>query len=264
MKNIYILLISVLFYGCGDSDEKSSIPTDLVTGIKATDIGNAGNASDISLLFSVSDITQTTEFRVVVLKEAEVAQLDAASAASLSPDNYFSIESKLKKNEFKLEQSMKDFSGNPIVNDVPYIIKIVMVNNSDMAVADLSSSFLLQDVSILQGKYIGQWDDNINTNLGISADLTFVNGILSGPFYATPSFSSCCGGEDDGSLTIKIEENTITSFFYDQVLITFMNGCNGQYTGTGRVRNTTELVIDFEGNDCEGSHTGGKITMKKI
>lgn len=264
MKKFYVYMLLAALCACGGSDNEVAIPTNLVIGIKATDFGNNGNASDIKVIFSVSDITKTTEFRVVLVKTAEEANLTVQEATSLSQDSYFSIESVRRENEFTLDAGMKDVDGNDIQNDVDYTVKVLLVNGNALSIADLKATITLADAHILQGKYIGLWNDNIYTNFGISADLTYQDNVLSGPFYYTGNFTACCGGPDDGKITVRIEDNIITSFVYDQVLITFMNGCNGLYTGTGRVRNTIELDINFEGNDCEGPHTGGRITMTKI
>ena len=118
---------------------------------------------------------------------------------------------------------------------------------------------------ILKGKFIGTWNDNIYTDFGISAELNFTGGRVNGSFYYSSTFSSCCMGATDGSINFKLNGNQIEEFVYNQQLEQFMGGeCPGLYEGSGTISNYTTLIIDFEGNDCEGPHTGGKISLSKI
>lgn len=116
----------------------------------------------------------------------------------------------------------------------------------------------------LAGKYRGTWNDNFYSNFAVSTELKLsADSVLTGPFYYKGSFTPCCGGPDDGSVSMKIKNGAISSFMYEQRLITFMNGCNGIYTGSGKVSGAYVLEIDFTGEDCEGIHTGGKIVLTK-
>ena len=75
---------------------------------------------------------------------------------------------------------------------------------------------------------------------------------LTGPFYATASQTSCCGSVDDGSVVIKIVDQTITSFtFVDRIV-----GCTGNFAGSGTIGSNGDLIIEFTGTDCDGDHIG--------
>ena len=42
-----------------------------------------------------------------------------------------------------------------------------------------------------------------------------------------------------------------------------LTSCDDTYIGEGQIENFTEIVVSFEGNDCEGPHTGGRIRLVK-
>jgi hypothetical protein len=124
----------------------------------------------------------------------------------------------------------------------------------------------LTDGHIFAGRYSGTWDDNIYSDFGISTVLTDRGNSVSGSFYYSSNYIACCGGPDDGMITLRFDEsNNITSFIYNQTLDSFMGGaCPGTYSGAGIVTDFINLQIDFEGDDCEGPHTGGKIKLKRV
>ena len=123
----------------------------------------------------------------------------------------------------------------------------------------------ISDDHFLAGQFIGTWDDNIYTNFGITTELSLDGSFLRGPFWYSNNFTSCCGGENDGAIILKLEDTQITSFTYNQRLVSFMGGaCDGIYTGEGQIENFTDLVISFTGDDCEGPHTNGRIRLRKM
>ncbi|MCB0688332.1 MAG: hypothetical protein KDC53_17460 [Saprospiraceae bacterium] len=118
----------------------------------------------------------------------------------------------------------------------------------------------------LDGRYTGTWNDNRYSNFPISATLGVNGEKLKGPFYYSGSFSSCCGGSNDGQISIELGSDGITlgAFVYDQFLESFQGqNCPGTYTGSCTLNSFSTLEISFTGNDCEGDHTGGKIVLSK-
>ncbi|MGD1946949.1 MAG: hypothetical protein ACFB0A_11975 [Croceivirga sp.] len=122
----------------------------------------------------------------------------------------------------------------------------------------------------LEGDYIGTWNSNTDldityTDFGISAKFTFANSEktrLRGEFFATTSFTSCCGSPgNDGTMLINLDGDTIESFtFNDQII-----DCTGNFNGSGRITSKTPytLQIDFTGNDCDGNHIGQMIFRRR-
>lgn len=119
----------------------------------------------------------------------------------------------------------------------------------------------------IPGDYIGTWDDNIYTNFPISARIMEAGtDRYSGPFFYSQggSFVPCCMDSDNnGTISFKVEGDSIKNFIYDQQLEFYMGGCPGIYRGDGTIGSNGWLLINFEGDDCDGSHEGGKIVLRK-
>ncbi|GMN05624.1 hypothetical protein MTsPCn5_10120 [Croceitalea sp. MTPC5] len=122
----------------------------------------------------------------------------------------------------------------------------------------------------LEGDYIGTWNSTTDldityTDFGISAKFTFANNEktrLSGEFFATTSFRSCCQDNgNDGTMLVNLDGDTIESFsFNDQIV-----NCTGSFSGTGSITSKAPytLQIDFTGNDCDGNHIGQMIFTRR-
>lgn len=260
MRKIYIMLVLGGFLSCG-SDEESSIPTDLVSAVKAIDLDNTHTANDIRIQFTLSDISSTTEVRIVLIKSGNESTLNAGTASELSSDSYHAVESQKLKNELRLSTSMKDMSGAGLALNQKYIVKIVLVNENSTAIADSGSTVTLLDADPRQGTYSGTWSDQLYNKIPISGELIESNGVLTGDFYFTSVFISAYAGKvNDGNWRIELDNKDITSFTFNQIL----DNCNGTYTGSGKVLDNANLDISFTGNDCEGPHTGGKILLTRV
>lgn len=116
-----------------------------------------------------------------------------------------------------------------------------------------------QSITIL-GNYIGTWNSTTPTatftDFPISMRITQLNQaqtMASGEFFATSGFTSCCNsGDNDGTVTLTLNDGLITSFTYTDII----PDCTGTFEGTGTFENNNTLTIDFTGNDCDGEHTG--------
>ena len=119
----------------------------------------------------------------------------------------------------------------------------------------------------IEGDYTGTWDDNIYTSFPISARITEQRpNHYGGPFFYSQngSFVPCCQDPDDnGSIIFEVKGDSILNFVYDQDLQFYMGGCPGTYNGSGIINQQGWLLIDFSGDDCDGTHTGGKIVLRK-
>lgn len=122
----------------------------------------------------------------------------------------------------------------------------------------------------LEGDYVGTWNsstdmDIVYSDFGISAKFKFANSTnerLSGEFFATTGFNSCCNsGDNDGTMIINLDGDNITSFSFNDII----TDCTGTFSGNGSItsKNPFTLQIDFTGNDCDGNHTG-QLIFKRI
>ena len=124
-----------------------------------------------------------------------------------------------------------------------------------------------QEEVSLEDKYVGTWNSVTPTatftDVPISAKLKLVEGNadrLIGELFISSDFTVCCSsGSNDGTLTIDFDGDTITLFHYTDVI----TGCSGAFDGAGSIRADGAFVIDFTGNDCDGSHVG-QFILKKI
>lgn len=115
----------------------------------------------------------------------------------------------------------------------------------------------------LEGNYQGLWNsttdtDAVFTDFPVSAKIAFANSAktrLRAEFFATSTLTSCCKDEgNDGTMTMNLDGDAITSFsFNDQIV-----DCTGSFTGTGSItsKDPYTIKIDFTGNDCDGNHVG--------
>ncbi|WP_235297326.1 hypothetical protein [Portibacter marinus] len=124
-----------------------------------------------------------------------------------------------------------------------------------------------EDPFEVKGNYIGSWDDNIYTNFPISAEIKSTGSDkFSGPFYYSqlgPYIPCCMDSGDNGTISFEIKGDSVIHFVYNQDLQFYMGGCPGTYEGSGLWNEKLGILsIDFTGEDCDGTHTGGKIILR--
>lgn len=114
-------------------------------------------------------------------------------------------------------------------------------------------------------KYSGHWSstlpqktyDKISISLKITPEED--SNSWTGEFFFTAGYVPCCNGEaNNGTLTLTIENDVVTSFKYDDTI----PGCPGIFEGSGQI-NEDILEINFSGSDCEGEHKDGKMVLTK-
>lgn len=120
----------------------------------------------------------------------------------------------------------------------------------------------------LEGKWTGTWNDNLFSNIGISADIRKVaEGKYSGVMYIASDrsngpFTPCCGATDNnGRVTFDADGDNVFNFVYNQVAPDYRGGCPGTYKGDGSITGE-KLRINFTGDDCDGFHDDGRFDWK--
>ncbi len=262
----FIVIISTfLFAQC--SDDEDPVPTDVISEVSIFDIGNSNDASDIYVRMGIKSASPALEIRIVIVKKAEANSINEADLLQIPEENYqtYMLDGKTFSVTQPLNAGLKDFGGLGLQQGVDYAVKFIIVSSGKAKLADASGTIMLQNIHPLEGSYSGTWNDNIYTDFGITSRLnaSSIDGRLSGPFFYTSTFNSCCGGTDDGDITIILSGNTVTEFRYDQDLKDFMGGCPGSYAGSGTLLDPITFQINFSGNDCEGPHTGGRILLTR-
>ena len=261
MKKLYLPLLLYFLFSC-KTEEGTNINIDVIKELQVFDVGMANDASDVYLIIEEEEDNMAQELRIVLIPGS--SSLTANIAMGLPQDRYLSIPVEQLPFKGTMDGETKDSEGNNLTTNIDYKVQIILVVNDEMAIASKEATIKLVTDHPLSGNYRGTWDDNLYSNFPITARLTFFGDNGSGPFFYTGGFTSCCGGNDDGDISLKITGTTINTFIYNQDLIDFMGGCPGNYSGEGNFTFPFTFSIDFTGNDCEGPHTGGKIVLRKI
>lgn len=123
------------------------------TGITATDIGNAGNGSDLQVTFSpASGENNINHYRIYVAKSSKGLTLDQAK----SNQNYTQV-SKGNSYTQTLGASAKDTDGELIRNDQSYRVYVLSVSNKNSDYSDAlsapSNEIKLQGVKQVEAAY---------------------------------------------------------------------------------------------------------------
>jgi hypothetical protein len=122
-------------------------------------------------------------------------------------------------------------------------------------------------VETFTGNYRGTWNSTTPTatftDFGISARFVVSASNpnrIDAQFFATTNYTSCCStNTNDGTMVINLDGNTITSFSFTDTIV----ACEGSFSGDGVINASGAFIIDFTGNDCDGSHVGQLAFIKQ-
>lgn len=114
-----------------------------------------------------------------------------------------------------------------------------------------------------KGAYTGSWTSLTSTGASFkdypvyaifdfNSDHTQVNG----EFFVSPKTYN--SSVNDGTITMRLDGNTVTSFLLNDTLL----DCEGTFNGTGQVSGDGTFVISFTGTDCDGDHVGEMVFSK--
>lgn len=264
----FVTTICLLFTACdqgGDEDSAPKVNPITLQSIAALDISNDISSEDIQVKVSFDKVVD--EIRIVIVPSSDKSSATDEQLLDLDSKRYMTVVSAFKTDfNFRLENIL-DINGNEIINSKEYSIGVIYSKGDVSYVSEKFADLTLTNKNPLLGNYVGLWNDNLYTDFGISFRLENEGAnSLSGGFFYTSNFQSCCGGPiNDGTITLTFSEETpdeIGTFVYNQDLLNFMGGCTGLYTGSGTFQ-TLSLSIDYTGDDCEGPHTSGRIKVDR-
>lgn len=270
MKDGFILLfLTCCMLACSPEEEILKIDTiEFVTNIQAIDFKNNENAGDIILLFRIENPGAADQVEIFIYKSSEFEGLQSELLLSLPTTSFQSVQLEGNTYEVELKEGLLDIHGASLKHDEDYTIGFLVEKAGEKFLNVENEEIQLADGHFLNGDYQGTWDDNLYTGFGITAkiEVSAQSTIILGDFFYSSSFTSCCGGTNDGTISFRLsDEGVISDFRYAQNLVSFMGGaCPGTYTGEGILENYTTLKINFSGDDCEGPHTGGRIVLNRI
>jgi len=250
------LIIAFLFLTSCKDDDKLLLTPDLVIELKAFDLDNNGNSSDIRVDFEVGNNLNVNEYRVMVLQSIDRSFFDMSIAQSISSDNYliiFPIPFETKYPINRMPTNFIDVSGAQITNDIEYVVVILVEGVDDFQLSGFSRPFTLLNIGI----YSGAYDLNFARQNYI-VDSAVIAG--SGDNYVGRIFGEDpinvlgdCGIEpffDLGPISFKITGNTISEWLWQHKVSIPCEIIIFDYIGDGVIVNETTLRL--KPSDPEG------------
>jgi len=113
----FLIVAIVLLTSCKDDDELPLTP-DLVTSVKAYDLDNNGNSSDIRVDFDVENNLNVREHRVMVLQSRDRSSFTLDVASSIAEQSYIRITPVSFENKYsinRLTSTLPDVNGALII-----------------------------------------------------------------------------------------------------------------------------------------------------
>ena len=221
-------LFTVLF-SCSEVEPEPLTP-DLVTEVRAYDLGNNGDASDIRVDFDVRDNLNVEEYRILVVP-TNAGNLDLTSAAALPPPNYMEVLSEPFTTDYsvsRLTEDLLDVTGSPIQNDRQYEIVILVKGTREFQLSDDQSSLSLEDQPTLTGQYLISFyaecdyiDGSSGPSPGVGnrqAGTLFILDLQAiGDKYSSDLRCSDClpGFEVQGRMVFEFDGPTVTAFTWE-------------------------------------------------
>lgn len=261
-RNSFILfvLMSLLIMSCQDTDTPSA--NSPVDEVWLHDVANDENASDLQVLFVLSEAYASKELRLILAKESPTTPVTNDHLETLESSAFTTVSTTGDLSyKLRLNQNQVDSDGDPLAHDSKYVAYVYAPDLG--AFTSTTSALEFSENQVYNGKYKGDWSDNLFSGITISCAMTG-NGsnVYRGPFYISGNFTPNWGAtEDNGKVEMEIVDGEILSFEYSQVAPDYMGGCPGLYVGTGTVDDNFNLTVNFTGDDCDGHHEDGVMTF---
>ncbi len=277
MKIYYICLAlgGLLFFACSDANDPE--PVQRIDKISIFDVGNEGNASDISVVFSIRNIARIGQFRILVIPSEISGSFDRKQAFLLTPERYSTVALSNSQEYSVRLSSVLDVEGNPIVANKEYVVKILMVGERFNQLSQLESNWLtLREQGIYNGYYQGVLVHNI-----LAQDVFLQQGqertlILRGEItesgvtdkYLGSFTTESPGGFggpiiESGTVIFSLESDSIKEFGASGSLATYVNTyVNCRLIDTGIINGVAknELQLEILGEGCGR----GKFEMQLV
>jgi len=231
-----LLLLLALTISC--SEEEPQLTPNLVTEVKAYDLGNNADASDIRVDFNVSDNLNVEDYRIMVLPSIGSGSFDVGVAASVPETSYVEVTPQIFEEEYsvkRLTSNPLDINNTPVQNEVEYVVAILVEGVSGFQLSEFSNPFTLKDQGIYNGDYEGFYEfEMIEYANGCSPGLIcpetgatcprFFSGEVSttitllGDKYSGRFICSTCDDpfRDQGVFSFIIANDAISNILFDQ------------------------------------------------
>ena len=161
MKYFLTIWSIFLLSSCSDKDETTLIQK--LNKISVFDVGNEGNSTDIRVRFSLIQLSEIEEMRIIVIPANIAEEFSKRDAFILPEDSYKSLPFGSDNYSERLSIQL-DVNGNTIIESKEYVIKILMLGDRFNQLSIINSNvFTLNQVGIYNGVYFGNnntgtWD----------------------------------------------------------------------------------------------------------
>ena len=271
-----IIAVMTMVMAC-DKGDPPGITPDLVTEILAFDLGNAGDASDIRVDFTVENNLNVVEYRIMVIPAGQIGLFEASEAEAVPQVHYVDIiPEDLLETEYsisRLPQGLTDIHAQTISNDNDYVVVVFVVGTGQVQLSKPTRTLSLREQGIYDGIYMGNYQSDPEGSVFVDS-IRFVSSqdTYAGQLYRRcPRGDICEPGEFVlvGDVSFDVVQESIESFTYNQsrclyILCNAPDGiCPGVFTGEGEIVDEIAISINHSGTDCSFSFDGGTLTYRR-
>jgi len=275
-KSLTILILVTGSLSCNKDDVSPPLTPDLVSEIKAYDLDNNGNSSDIRVDFQVKDNSNVIEYRIMFVPTSVSSQFDEEVAENVPPGNYMQVLPQSFQNQYtfnRLPAGLLDVNGNPINNGIEYVTAVLIFGTGNWQISEFSAPFALRDTHIYSGRYFYGYEKSCILNDGASQELNnsgegdfFIELIQSGDaLIGVMDCTNCGDGFGGASARFTINGSTVIIYelIHQQYLCPLsqycvgVNNCPFFENGSGTIIDDLVIEMDISSRncirDCEGT-----------
>ncbi len=260
-----LLIIALLLTSC--KDDPPPLTPDLITSIKAYDLDNNGNSSDIRVDFIVRDNINVFEYRVIVIPSNTSSSFNVNNLTAISESSYFDKKPEPFKTAYsinRLPANLLDVNGEMLRSNFEYVVAVLAFGTGNFQLSEFSRPFTLRDQDIYIGEYQGVRSSDLTirnptpgntcSQFAVIRDITITINENEGLYSSfIPNFFT-----EDRLLSFTITNNILSNVSFTQTGGCYLGGCgicSGScdviFPGQGTFDEVT-LVLSYSGDDCVG------------
>ncbi len=301
MKPSLIVLLLIGLLSCNEPDPFLPLNTGLIPTVKAYDLDNNGNGSDIRVDFEVKDNNNVIEYRIMVVPSSLKNSFNEDIAASISEESYFRLVPESFENEYsikRLPSGLLAINGTQIQNEKEYVAAVFVLGKDNVQLSGYSGQIFLRDQGIYNGRYSNGYEkfcvlpDGSTQNLDrgastgnyyIDLEKEFDSNKYQGEIFcsvccATPHPGhtvSTCIKVPHGRVQFSVDGTNITNYWRGLHSIcplnpdAFPETCDyyflscGVEQGAGKIIDELTLEIAITIDDCEKSCGGTVVFVRQ-
>jgi len=265
-KYTRLLIVMIFAVSCKDYDISLPITYNLVKEIKAYDLDNNGNSSDIRIEFKVENNHNVSEYRVIVLPADLTNTFEVGNALALPGTSYLSIEPESFNNEYsfrRLPSNLLDAIGVQINNDIEYAVAVLVIGTDSQYLSNFSKTFTLKNQGVYVGEYKGILSSQFirnSTGLRESVNRVIISKLSfsEGKYNGILKMPNCLDNFCDLRISFTVIDDNISNTNLSQATTCYdaaLNGtdyCKAKYIGSGTIIDQILLKLILSGEDCVG------------